>query len=100
MTPEEAALMLAALGFKRDTRIYLAGAEFFGGHSRTITLVSLYPNLVTKEDLLSQKEIEPFIKSSSQVSKESPILFVLFTPIFKLILKTYTNFFHLLVGGS
>ena len=55
MTPEEAALMLAALGFKRDTRIYLAGAEFFGGHSRTITLVSLYPNLVTKEDLISKR---------------------------------------------
>jgi hypothetical protein len=67
MTPEEAALMLAALGFKRDTRIYLAGAEFFGGRSRTIVLLSLYPNLVTKEDLLSPKEIQSFTKSSSQV---------------------------------
>ena len=69
MTPEEAALMLAALGFKRETRIYLAGAQFFGGQSRTVALLSLYPNLVTKEDLLSPKEIEPFIKSSSQVLK-------------------------------
>lgn len=68
LTPEEAVLMLVALGFKRGTRIYLAGAHIYGGQSRMVALTSLYPNLVTKEDLLSPKEIEPFINSSSQLA--------------------------------
>ncbi|KAF3772072.1 Uncharacterized protein EJ110_NYTH58821 [Nymphaea thermarum] len=68
LTPEEAAIMLAALGLKRTTRIYLAGAHIYGGISRMVALTSLFPNLVTKEDLLSSKEIEPFKNFSSQLA--------------------------------
>lgn len=67
LTPEEAVLMLAALGFKRKTRVYIAGADIYGGKSRMAALKSLYPNLTTKESLLSSSEIEPFRNSSSQV---------------------------------
>ena len=68
LTPEEAVLMLVALGFKRETRIYLAGAHIYGGQSRMVALTSLYPNLVTKEDLLSTSELQPFVNKSSQVT--------------------------------
>ncbi|KAH7435723.1 hypothetical protein KP509_06G077000 [Ceratopteris richardii] len=68
LTPEEAVLMLVALGFKRGTRIFLAGAHIYGGQSRMSAVTSLYPNLVTKEDLLSPKELEPFLNKYSQLA--------------------------------
>ncbi|KAI0518898.1 hypothetical protein KFK09_006335 [Dendrobium nobile] len=66
LTPEESVLMLAALGFKRKTKLYVAGADIYGGKSRLAALKSLYPNLATKESLLSPSEIEPFSNFSSQ----------------------------------
>ncbi|PHT90817.1 hypothetical protein T459_05930 [Capsicum annuum] len=68
LMPEETVLMLAALGFNRQTRIYLAGANIYGGNSRLASLTTLYPNLVTKENLLSSSEIEPFKNFSSQLA--------------------------------
>ncbi|XP_058201004.1 O-fucosyltransferase 8 isoform X2 [Rhododendron vialii] len=68
LTPEEAALVLAGLGFNRETFIYLAGSRIYGGQSRMQTLSSLYPNLVTKEDLLNRSELEPFRNFSSQLA--------------------------------
>ena len=59
--------MLAALGFNRKTHIFLAGAQIYGGPSRLASLTSLYPHLVTKENLLSPAELEPFKNFSSQV---------------------------------
>ena len=69
LTPEEAGLVLAGLGFKRGTFIYLAGSHIYGGQSRMHPLTSLYPNLVTKEDLLTPSELAPFRNFSSQVNK-------------------------------
>ncbi|KAF8030239.1 hypothetical protein BT93_E2628 [Corymbia citriodora subsp. variegata] len=68
LTPEESVLMLAALGFKRKTYVYVAGANIYGGRSRLVALNSLYPNLVTKETLLSASELEPFKNFSSQLA--------------------------------
>lgn len=68
LMPEETALMLAGLGFNRKTRIFLAGAQIYGGHSRLSSLITLYPNLVTKEGLLSSSEIQPFLNYSSQLA--------------------------------
>ncbi|KAI7752096.1 hypothetical protein M8C21_023107 [Ambrosia artemisiifolia] len=68
LMPEETVLMLAGLGFKRETRIYLAGAHIYGGKSRLNALTTLFPNMVTKEDLLSPSEIEPFLNFSSQLA--------------------------------
>ncbi|KAJ9689791.1 hypothetical protein PVL29_012458 [Vitis rotundifolia] len=67
LTPEETVLMLVALGFNRKTHIFLAGSQIYGGRSRLAALTTLYPNLVTKENLLSSSEIEPFKNFSSQV---------------------------------
>ncbi|EOA39089.1 hypothetical protein CARUB_v10011821mg [Capsella rubella] len=68
LTPEEAVLMLAALGFNRETRVFVAGANIYGGSKRLAVLTSLYPNLVTKEKLLTQSELQPFKNFSSQLA--------------------------------
>lgn len=68
LMPEETVLMLAALGFNRGTHIYLAGSHIYGGKSRLAVLTTLFPNLVTKENLLSSQEIEPFMNFSSQLA--------------------------------
>ncbi|CAH2038179.1 unnamed protein product [Thlaspi arvense] len=68
LTPEEAVLMLAALGFSRKTRVFVAGANIYGGSKRLAVLTSLYPNLVTKEKLLTQAELQPFKNFSSQLA--------------------------------
>ncbi|KAI7733956.1 hypothetical protein M8C21_031962, partial [Ambrosia artemisiifolia] len=68
LTPEEAALVLAALGFTSDTYIYLAGSQIYGGKSRMQPLTTLYPRVITKEDLLSPTELAPFRNFSSQLA--------------------------------
>ncbi|KAK4769970.1 hypothetical protein SAY87_030502 [Trapa incisa] len=68
LTPEEAALLLASLGIKQDTRIYLAGSHVYGGESRMRPLTGLYPNLATKETLLTPIELSPFTNFSSQLA--------------------------------
>jgi hypothetical protein len=67
LMPEEAVLMLVALGFNRGTHLYLAGAHMYGGQSRMSALMNLYPYLATKEDLLTPAELAPFMNRSSQV---------------------------------
>ena len=59
--------MLVALGFNRKTHLFLAGSQIYGGRSRLAALTTLYPNLVTKESLLSSSEIQPFMNFTSQV---------------------------------
>ncbi|KAL1212827.1 O-fucosyltransferase 8 [Cardamine amara subsp. amara] len=68
LTPEEATLVLGGLGFKRGTYIYLAGSQIYGGSSRMLPLTRLYPNLVTKETLLTPQELAPFKNFSSQLA--------------------------------
>ncbi|KAG2303858.1 hypothetical protein Bca4012_062823 [Brassica carinata] len=68
LTPEEATLVLAGLGFNRGTYIYLAGSQIYGGSSRMLPLTTLYPNLVTKETLLTPQELAPFKNFSSQLA--------------------------------
>lgn len=67
--------MLAAIGFKRSTNIYIAGAEIYGGKDRMAAISRLYPTLVTKETLLSPSELEPFRNFSSQVNFHEISLF-------------------------
>ncbi|XP_040381466.1 O-fucosyltransferase 15-like isoform X2 [Oryza brachyantha] len=68
LAPEEAVLMLAAIGFKRNTNVYIAGAEIYGGRHRMAAISRLYPALVSKETLLSPAELEPFRNFSSQLA--------------------------------
>lgn len=68
LTPEEAAIMLTALGYSSRTFIYLAGSRIYGGQSRKLPFTRLYPNVITKEDILTPSELAPFKNFSSQVS--------------------------------
>ncbi|KAL6198292.1 hypothetical protein ACLB2K_028084 [Fragaria x ananassa] len=68
LTPEESALVLAGLGFKHRTYIYLAGSQIYGGNSRMNSFTNLYPNLVTKEILLTPRELAPFQNFSSKLA--------------------------------
>lgn len=71
LTPEEAGLVLTALGYDRGTFIYVAGSQIYGGAARLRPLTRLFPNLVTKEDVLSSAELAPFKNFSSRVGKTS-----------------------------
>ncbi|KAI3506607.1 hypothetical protein L1887_21167 [Cichorium endivia] len=50
-----------------DTYMYLAGSQIFGGKPRLRPLINLYPNLITKEYLLTPIELAPFNNFSSQI---------------------------------
>ena len=47
MTPEEAALVLRALGFGRETQIYIAAGEIYGGERRLAQLRASFPQIVS-----------------------------------------------------
>lgn len=68
LTPEEAAIMLTALGYSSRTFIYLAGSRIYGGQSRKLPFTRLYPNVITKEDILTPSELAPFKNFSSQLA--------------------------------
>ncbi|OVA03899.1 GDP-fucose protein O-fucosyltransferase [Macleaya cordata] len=68
LTPEETALVLQALGFARDTRIYIASGEIYGGERRLAALRAAYPNIVRKEMLLSPDDLRPFQNHSTQMA--------------------------------
>uniref|UniRef100_A0A453E3E5 O-fucosyltransferase family protein n=1 Tax=Aegilops tauschii subsp. strangulata TaxID=200361 RepID=A0A453E3E5_AEGTS len=68
LTPEEIALVLKALGFSKDTLIYIASGEIYGGERRLAALKAAYPNLVRKEKLLSSDELWPFQNHSTQMA--------------------------------
>ncbi|KAA8519635.1 hypothetical protein F0562_013920 [Nyssa sinensis] len=67
LKPVEAALVLAGLGFKPGTYMYLAGSQIYGGQSRMHPFTSLYPYFITKENILTPSELAPFRNFSSQV---------------------------------
>lgn len=53
LTPEEAALVLRALSFGRETPIYIAAGEIYGGERRLAQLRAAFPQIVKKEMLLT-----------------------------------------------
>ncbi|XP_022132931.1 uncharacterized protein At1g04910 [Momordica charantia] len=57
LTPEEIGLLLAALGFDNNTRLYLASHKVYGGEARISTLRSLFPLMEDKKSLTSGNEL-------------------------------------------
>ena len=51
LSPSEVGLILSALGFGNDTRLYIASGEIYGGQSRLAGLRERFPNLVSKVTL-------------------------------------------------
>lgn len=47
LTPEEAALILKALGFEKDMQIYIAAGEIYGGEKRLAALRAAFPRIVS-----------------------------------------------------
>ncbi|XP_020528203.1 uncharacterized protein At1g04910 [Amborella trichopoda] len=57
LTPEEIGLLLAALGFDNNTRLYLASHKVYGGEARISTLRELFPLMEDKKSLASKEEL-------------------------------------------
>ncbi|XXG38913.1 hypothetical protein AAC387_Pa01g0012 [Persea americana] len=68
LTPEETALVLQALGFGRDTRIYIASGEIYGSEWRLSALRAAFPRIVKKEMLLDPTDLQEFHNHSSQMA--------------------------------
>uniref|UniRef100_A0A804LEC7 O-fucosyltransferase family protein n=1 Tax=Zea mays TaxID=4577 RepID=A0A804LEC7_MAIZE len=68
LTPEEASLVLKALGFQKDALMYIAAGEIYGGDRRLEPLRSAFPNLVRKEMLLDSEVLHQFQNHSSQMA--------------------------------
>ncbi|XP_047337256.1 protein EMBRYO SAC DEVELOPMENT ARREST 30-like [Impatiens glandulifera] len=57
LMPEEVGLLLRAMGYPPNTRIYLAGSEMFGGQRVLIPLRAMFTNLVDCTSLCSKQEL-------------------------------------------
>ncbi|GAU39030.1 hypothetical protein TSUD_59860 [Trifolium subterraneum] len=68
LTPEEAALVMQALGFDRETHVYIAAGEIYGGERRLAQLRAAFPRIVKKEVLLALDELQQFQNHSSQMA--------------------------------
>uniref|UniRef100_A0A6V7QUM1 O-fucosyltransferase family protein n=1 Tax=Ananas comosus var. bracteatus TaxID=296719 RepID=A0A6V7QUM1_ANACO len=68
LTPEETTLILKALGFDKNTQIYIAAGETYGGERRLKELQTAFPNLVKKEMLVDQEILGQFRNHSSQMA--------------------------------
>ncbi|CAM0909546.1 unnamed protein product [Alopecurus aequalis] len=62
LEPGEIGFILRAMGYTKETQIYVASGQVYGGNNRMGPLRNMFPNLVTKEDLASKEEIEHFKK--------------------------------------
>ncbi|KAL9235196.1 hypothetical protein vseg_009981 [Gypsophila vaccaria] len=60
LMPEQVGLLLRAMGYPPNTRIYLAGAEIFGGQRVLIPLRAMYANLVDRTSLCTKNELLSF----------------------------------------
>lgn len=56
LTPEEIGLLLAALGFTNNTRLYLASHKVYGGEARIAALRKLFPRMEDKRSLATADE--------------------------------------------
>ncbi|CAN6885212.1 unnamed protein product [Brassica oleracea] len=68
LTPEEVALVLKALGFDKNTQIYIAAGEISGSEHRLSVLREAFPRIVKKEMLLESTELQQFQNHSSQMT--------------------------------
>ncbi|XP_012855174.1 PREDICTED: uncharacterized protein At1g04910 [Erythranthe guttata] len=62
LEPGEVAVMLRAMGYPKETQIYVASGQVYGGQNRMAPLRNMFPNLVTKEELAAKLELDGFRK--------------------------------------
>lgn len=62
LEPGEVAVILRAMGYPKETQIYVASGQVYGGQNRMAPLRNMFPNLVTKEELAAKEELDSFRK--------------------------------------
>ncbi|GFY88210.1 O-fucosyltransferase family protein [Actinidia rufa] len=62
LEPGEVAVILRAMGYPKETQIYVASGQVYGGQNRMAPLRNMFPNLATKEELASKEELDGFRK--------------------------------------
>nr|XP_027099337.1 protein PECTIC ARABINOGALACTAN SYNTHESIS-RELATED-like [Coffea arabica] len=62
LEPGEVAVMLRAMGYPKETQIYVASGQVYGGQNRMAPLRNMFPNLVAKEELATKAELDGFRK--------------------------------------
>lgn len=62
LEPGEVAIILRAMGYPKETQIYVASGQVYGGQNRMAPLRNMFHNLVTKEELASKDELDGFRK--------------------------------------
>ncbi|PON64278.1 GDP-fucose protein O-fucosyltransferase [Parasponia andersonii] len=62
LEPGEVAVILRAMGYPKETQIYVASGQVYGGQNRMAPLRNMFPNLVTKQELATQEELDKFRK--------------------------------------
>ncbi|XP_058787017.1 protein PECTIC ARABINOGALACTAN SYNTHESIS-RELATED-like [Vicia villosa] len=62
LEPGEVAVILRAMGYMKETQIYVASGQVYGGQNRMAPLRNMFPNLVTKEELATKEELDGFRK--------------------------------------
>ncbi|KZV33189.1 hypothetical protein F511_18205 [Dorcoceras hygrometricum] len=68
LTPEEVGLVLRALGYDRDTHIYVASGEVYGGEETLAPLKALFPNFYSKDTIARKEELQTFSQYSSRMA--------------------------------
>ncbi|KAM2565123.1 hypothetical protein TB1_007794 [Malus domestica] len=61
LMPEEVGILLRSMGYPPKTIIYLAGSETFGGQRVLVPLRAMFPNLVDRTSLCSNKELSDIL---------------------------------------
>ncbi|XP_078433221.1 O-fucosyltransferase family protein [Wolffia australiana] len=62
LEPSEVAVVLRSMGYTKETQIYVASGQVYGGQNRMAPLRNMFPNLVTKEELATKEELDHFRK--------------------------------------
>ncbi|TQD71823.1 hypothetical protein C1H46_042634 [Malus baccata] len=68
LSPLEVGLMLRGMGFEKNTFIYLASGKIYNAEKSMAPLLEMFPNLQTKEMLVSEEELAPFKNYSSRMA--------------------------------
>ncbi|KZV16535.1 hypothetical protein F511_11367 [Dorcoceras hygrometricum] len=68
LTPEEVGLMLRALGYDRETHLYVASGEVYGGQNTLASLKALFPNFYSKDTIATKEELKSFSAFSSRMA--------------------------------
>ncbi|GJS07267.1 protein root hair specific 17 [Tanacetum coccineum] len=68
LTPEEVGLMLRALGYSSDVHIYVASGEVYGGEDTLAPLKALFPNIHSKDTIVTKEEMAPFLSYSARMA--------------------------------